>query len=65
MSHFRKCAALVFVLALFFTGASFKTEAAGFADVPVGHWAEKEIDYLTGLGVLKGRQMACLIRMLL
>ncbi len=55
MRHFRKCVALVFVLSLFFTGASLKTEAAGFADVPAGHWAEKEINYLTGLGVLKGK----------
>lgn len=55
MRLFRKCTALVFVLSLFFAGASLKTEAAGFADVPAGHWAEKEINYLTGLGVLKGK----------
>lgn len=52
----RKCICVVFVMSLFLAGASLQTEAAGvFSDVPSGHWAEKEIYYLTNLGVLKGK----------
>lgn len=54
MKQLRKWLSFVFILLLFFTGVSLKAEAKSFADVPSTHWAAKEIDYLSDLGILKG-----------
>ena len=54
MKHLRKWISLLFIVSLFFMGASQKAEAKTFPDVPSTHWAAKEIGYLSDLGILKG-----------
>jgi hypothetical protein len=54
MKHLGKWISLIFIMSLFFAGTSQKAEAKAFPDVPSTHWAAKEINYLSNLGILKG-----------
>ena len=54
MKHLGKWISLIFIMSLFFVGTSQKAEAKAFPDVPSTHWAAKEINYLSDLGILKG-----------
>lgn len=54
MQNWRVVFSSMAVLLLIFVGVPLKAEAKSFPDVPATHWAAKEIDYLSDLGILKG-----------
>ncbi|MFQ8759174.1 MAG: S-layer homology domain-containing protein [Intestinimonas sp.] len=50
----RQIACLGLALSLW-TGLASPALAAGFADVPEGHWARDSVAYVTGEGAVSGR----------